>query len=75
MLWYEKEKDIQHTFSTNMCRSPVFRYIQTLEDKYETSIQSDFECVGNTPLVRLNHVTKGLKCTVYAKVNFNPLAP
>ena len=34
---------------------------------------SILECVGNTPLVRLNHVTKGLKCTVYAKVEFfNP---
>ena len=31
------------------------------------------ECVGNTPLVRLNSLTKGLKCTVYAKVEFfNP---
>lgn len=34
---------------------------------------SILECVGNTPLVRLNHVTAGLKCTVYAKVEFfNP---
>ena len=34
---------------------------------------SILECIGNTPLVRLNHVTKGLKCTVYAKVEFfNP---
>lgn len=34
---------------------------------------SILECVGNTPLIRLNHVTKGLKCTVYAKVEFfNP---
>ena len=31
---------------------------------------SILECVGNTPLIRLNHVTKGLKCTVYAKVEF-----
>ena len=31
------------------------------------------ECVGNTPLVRLNSLTKGLKCTAYAKVEFfNP---
>jgi cystathionine beta-synthase len=29
--------------------------------------------VGNTPLVRLNHVTTGLTCTTYAKVEFiNP---
>jgi cystathionine beta-synthase len=29
--------------------------------------------VGNTPLVRLNQVTQGLKCTTYAKVEFtNP---
>ncbi|WP_159666582.1 pyridoxal-phosphate dependent enzyme, partial [Streptomyces mexicanus] len=29
--------------------------------------------VGNTPLVRLNNVTKGLKATVLAKVEyFNP---
>ncbi len=31
------------------------------------------ECVGNTPLVRLNSVTKGLKSTLYAKIEwFNP---
>jgi cystathionine beta-synthase len=31
------------------------------------------ECVGSTPLVRLNSVTKGLKATVYAKVEMlNP---
>lgn len=31
------------------------------------------ECVGNTPLVRLNRLTRGLKSTVYAKVEFfNP---
>lgn len=29
--------------------------------------------VGNTPLVRLNQITKGLQCTTYAKVEFtNP---
>ena len=34
---------------------------------------SILECVGNTPLIRLNRVTEGLKCTVYAKVEFfNP---
>ncbi len=34
---------------------------------------SILECIGNTPLVRLNRVTDGLKCTVYAKVEFfNP---
>jgi len=31
------------------------------------------EVVGNTPLVRLNSMTEGLKCNVYAKVEFvNP---
>jgi cystathionine beta-synthase len=31
------------------------------------------DIVGNTPLVRLNSMTKGLKCTTYAKVEFtNP---
>jgi cystathionine beta-synthase len=31
------------------------------------------DVVGNTPLVRLNAMTKGLKCTTYAKVEFtNP---
>lgn len=31
------------------------------------------DCVGNTPLVRLNRLTRGLECTVYAKVEFfNP---
>jgi cystathionine beta-synthase len=30
-------------------------------------------CVGNTPLVRLNSVTAGLKCNLYAKVEYlNP---
>ena len=34
---------------------------------------SILDCVGNTPLVRLNRITKDLKCTVYAKVEFfNP---
>ena len=34
---------------------------------------SILDCVGNTPLVRLNRVTEGLKCNVYAKVEFfNP---
>ena len=29
--------------------------------------------IGNTPMVRLNHVTRALKATVYAKVEtFNP---
>ena len=31
------------------------------------------ETVGNTPLVRLNNVTRGLKCTLYAKIEWtNP---
>lgn len=31
------------------------------------------ETIGNTPLVRINNITKGLKATVYAKVEtFNP---
>ena len=31
------------------------------------------ETIGNTPLVRLNHITQGLPCPVYAKVEFfNP---
>jgi cystathionine beta-synthase len=34
---------------------------------------SILECIGNTPLIRLNRITKDLKCTVYAKVEFfNP---
>ena len=34
---------------------------------------SILECIGNTPLVKLNRVTEGLRCTVYAKVEFfNP---
>jgi len=34
---------------------------------------SILECIGNTPLVKLNRITKDLKCTVYAKVEFfNP---
>jgi len=32
------------------------------------------QCIGNTPLVRLNHVTEGCGATVFAKVeNVNPL--
>ena len=31
------------------------------------------ETIGNTPLIRLNKVTKGVPCTVLAKVDyFNP---
>ncbi len=31
------------------------------------------EAIGNTPMIRLNHVTKGVKAKVYAKVEtFNP---
>ena len=31
--------------------------------------------IGNTPLVRLNHVTRGLEATVIAKVeSFNPMS-
>ena len=34
---------------------------------------SILDCIGDTPMVRLNKVTEGLKCTVYAKVEFfNP---
>lgn len=34
---------------------------------------SILDCIGNTPLVRLRRVTDGLKCTVYAKIEFfNP---
>ena len=34
---------------------------------------SILECIGNTPLIKLNRITKDLKCTVYAKVEFfNP---
>ncbi|MBM73937.1 MAG: pyridoxal-5'-phosphate-dependent protein subunit beta [Proteobacteria bacterium] len=35
--------------------------------------ESILDCIGNTPMVRLRKVTAGLKCTVYAKVEFfNP---
>jgi cystathionine beta-synthase len=38
--------------------------------KYYNNI---LECVGNTPLVKLNNLTKDFKCTVLAKMeNFNP---
>ena len=31
------------------------------------------ECIGNTPIVRLNSVTKGFKANVYAKLEYlNP---
>ena len=34
---------------------------------------SILDCIGDTPLVRLKKVTKGLKCNVYAKIEFmNP---
>lgn len=34
---------------------------------------SILDCIGNTPLIKLNRITKDLKCTVYAKVEFfNP---
>jgi len=33
------------------------------------------ETIGNTPLVRLNHLTQGLKAEVVAKMEgFNPLS-
>ena len=31
------------------------------------------DAIGNTPMIRLNHVVTGVKATVYAKVEtFNP---
>ncbi len=34
---------------------------------------SILDCIGDTPMVRLNRVTEGLRCTVYAKIEFfNP---
>lgn len=34
---------------------------------------STAELIGNTPLIRLNHVTEGIKATIAAKVEyFNP---
>lgn len=36
---------------------------------------STAELIGNTPLIRLNHVTEGIKATIAAKVEyFNPAA-
>lgn len=35
--------------------------------------ESLLDCIGNTPLVRLRHVARGVKCTVLAKVEYlNP---
>jgi len=44
-----------------------------LEHGMRDVYDSVLDCVGNTPLIRLNGVTRGLKATVYAKVEFfNP---
>jgi cystathionine beta-synthase len=41
--------------------------------KYRKASNNILETIGNTPLVRLNRVTKDVKATVYAKVEtFNP---
>ena len=46
------------------------RFVLNSDKRVYNSI---IECIGNTPLVRLNRLTEGLKCTVYAKVEFfNP---
>lgn len=45
----------------------------SLEFTVKNVHENVLSCVGNTPLVRLNSVTAGLKATLYAKVEFvNP---
>src|SRR5512140_3385584 len=45
----------------------------TSSNSEPTYYQNILETIGNTPLVRLNHVTAGLRCTVLAKLEFmNP---
>ncbi|MCA9490306.1 MAG: pyridoxal-phosphate dependent enzyme [Myxococcales bacterium] len=40
-----------------------------MRDVYENVL----ECIGNTPIVKLNHLTRGLKANVYVKLEFmNP---
>jgi cystathionine beta-synthase len=40
---------------------------------YRPAVNNILETIGNTPLVRLNNITKDVKATVYAKVEtFNP---
>ena len=53
-----------------------FRTAGTIPGEPMKGIYDDItKTVGNTPLVRLNHITKGLSATVLAKVeSFNPMS-
>jgi len=55
---------------------PCFRTAGTIPGEPMKGIYDDItKTVGNTPLVRLNHITKGLSATVLAKVeSFNPMS-
>jgi cysteine synthase A len=55
---------------------PCFRTAVTIPGEPMKGIYDDItKTVGNTPLVRLNHITKGLSATVLAKVeSFNPMS-
>ncbi len=51
------------------------RRVQPMSDRLRRVKYSEdiLGTIGNTPLVKLNHVTAGLKCTVLAKIeSFNP---
>ena len=52
-----------------VCAPPTQRDGVPMKNVYNNVL----EVVGNTPLVRLNSMTEGLKCNVWAKVEFtNP---
>lgn len=55
---------------------PGLRTAGTIPGEPMKGIYDDItKTVGNTPLVRLNHITKGLNATVLAKVeSFNPMS-
>lgn len=55
---------------------PGLRTAGTIPGEPMKGIYDDItKTVGNTPLVRLNHITKGLSATVLAKVeSFNPMS-
>ena len=66
-----------YLFQKSTILSPDFLYFRVLKKNktmaFRKASNNILETIGNTPLVRINNLTKDVKATVYAKVEtFNP---